>query len=106
MAQKVAVLLEDDLTGGPADGTVRFGIDGANYEIDLNTGNASELHAILRPYVENGRKTSAAKQRHTRMTPNRQRSADIRAWAKNTGIQVSERGRIPADIVAQYEATH
>lgn len=105
MAQKVQVLLEDDLSGGPAEATVRFGLDGAVYEIDLNEANASRLRESLQPYVEHARKASVPRQRRGRAA-NRERSADIRSWAKTAGIQVSERGRIPADVVAKYEAAH
>lgn len=106
MAQKVQVLLEDDLSGGPAEATVRFGLDGATYEIDLNEENASKLRESLQPYVENARKAAGARQRRTRGSLNRERSADIRSWAKSAGIQVSDRGRIPAEVVAKYEAAH
>jgi hypothetical protein len=105
MAQKVHVMLEDDLTGGPAENTVRFGIDGAAYEIDLNGPNASQLREILRPFVDHARKANSVKRR-ARGTANRERSADIRTWAKQAGIQVSDRGRIPGDVLAKYEATH
>lgn len=105
MAQKVQVMLEDDLSGGPAENTVRFGIDGAAYEIDLNGTNTSKLRDILQPFVDNARKANSAKRR-ARGTANRERSADIRTWAKQAGIQVSDRGRIPADVVAKYEASH
>lgn len=106
MAQKVQVLLEDDLSGGPADVTVRFGLDGTSYEIDLNEENATKLRESLQPYVANARKASSGRQRRSRATSNRERSADIRSWAKSAGIHVNERGRIPADVVAKYEAAH
>lgn len=106
MAQKVQVLLEDDLSGGPAQTTVRFGLDGANYEIDLNEENANRLRESLRPFVQHARKANVGKQRRSRGASSRERSADIRSWAKSAGIQVSDRGRIPADVVAKYEAAH
>lgn len=107
MAQKVQVLLEDDLSGGPAEGTVQFGLDGASYEIDLNEANASRLRNSLHEYVEHARKVTGTRQRRgRRAASSRARSADIRAWAKSAGIQVNERGRIPADVVAKYEAAH
>jgi hypothetical protein len=56
MAQKVAVILEDDLTGGPAKHTVRFGFDGTSYEIDLNAKNAAAFGKQLAPYIEHARK--------------------------------------------------
>ncbi|MBV2361766.1 Lsr2 family protein [Streptomonospora sp. S1-112] len=109
MAQKVQVLLVDDLDGGEAEETVSFGVDGSSYEIDLSAANASKLRDALAPYVEAARKAPAksggrANRRQQRSAPSRERSAEIRAWAKAAGKQVNERGRIPAAIVAEYEA--
>ncbi|MBB4929265.1 hypothetical protein F4561_000085 [Lipingzhangella halophila] len=108
MAQKVQVLLVDDLDGGEAEETVSFGVDGTSYEIDLSANNASKLRDALAPYVEVARKapqkTAGRGKRQQRSAPSRERSAEIRAWAKAAGKQVNERGRIPAAIVAEYEA--
>jgi nucleoid-associated protein Lsr2 len=105
MAQKVTVALEDDLTGGPADETVRFAFEGAEYEIDLSAKNAAAFRMLLGPYLEHARKAGRAPARRGgRTAASRQRSGDIRAWAKQHGLQVSERGRIPASVVEQYEA--
>jgi hypothetical protein len=105
MAQKVTVALEDDLTGGPADETVRFAVDGREYEIDLSAKNAAAFHKVLAPYIEHSRKAGRAPaHRSGRTAATRQRSGDIRAWAKQQGLVVSERGRIPASVVEQYEA--
>src|SRR6516165_3801906 len=102
MATKVTVTLEDDLDGGPADETVRFGIGGTDYEIDLNKKNARAFHKQLTPFIEHARR--AGRGQHRSRTPSsRQRSGDIRAWAKEQGIAVSDRGRIPASVVDQYE---
>ena len=105
MAQKITVALEDDLDGGPADETVRFGLGGTDYEIDLSTKNADAFRRQLAPFIEHARRTSRGQRRRSgRAASNRERSADIRAWAKDQGITVSERGRIPASVVEQYEA--
>jgi len=106
MAQRVTVALEDDLDGGPAAETVRFGFDGADYEIDLSEKNASAFRKQLAPYVEHARRVGRAAQprRAGRTAASRQRSSDIRAWAKGQGLAVSERGRIPASVVEQYHA--
>ena len=105
MAQKITVALEDDLDGGPADETVRFGLGGTDYEIDLSTKNANAFRRQLAPFIEHARRTGRGQRRRTgRTVSSRERSADIRAWAKDQGITVSERGRIPADVVAQYQA--
>jgi len=105
MAQKVTVVLEDDLTGGPAEQTVRFAFEGTDYEIDLSAKNAAAFGKQLAPYIESARKAGRVPaSRPGRIAANRQRSGDIRAWAKERGLAVSERGRIPASVAEQYHA--
>lgn len=105
MVQRVSVALEDDLDGGPAVETVRFGLSGAEYEIDLSKKNARAFRKGLAQFVEHARKAGRAQSRRAaRTAASRQRSGDIRAWAKAEGIALSERGRIPASVVQQYEA--
>jgi hypothetical protein len=105
MAQRVSVELEDDLDGGPADETLRFGIGGSEYEIDLSKKNASKFRRQIAPYIEHARKAGRGQRRRpARTASSRERSGDIRAWAKGHGIAVSERGRIPASVVQQYQA--
>lgn len=104
MAQRVTVALEDDLDGGPADETVRFGFGGAAYEIDLTNKNARAFRQQLTPFIEHARKAGRAQPRRSvRTAASRQRTGDIRVWAKDHGIAVSERGRIPARVIEQYE---
>jgi hypothetical protein len=103
MAQRVTVAVEDDLDGGPADETVRFAIGGAAYEIDLSTKNTFRKH--LASFIEHARTAGRAQPRRpARTTAARRRSGDIRAWAKDHGIAVSERGRIQASVMEQYQA--
>ena len=102
MATKITVALEDDLEGGPAEETMRFAVGGTAYEIDLNKKNARAFRKQLAPFVEHARKAGRG-QRRVRTSPARQRSGDIRAWAKGKGIAVSGRGRIPASVVEQHE---
>jgi len=105
VAQKVTIVLEDDLTGGPANQTIRFAFEGTDYEIDLNAKNAAKFSKQLAPYVEHARRAGRAQSHRPRRTAaNRQRSGDIRAWAKEHGLAISERGRIPASVVEQYNA--
>ena len=105
MAQKVTVELEDDLDGGPAGETVRFGVDGSEYEIDLSKRNAAAFRRKLAPFLEHARKAGRGQRRRPgRAATSRDRSGGVRAWAKGQGIAVSERGRIPASVVEQYEA--
>ncbi|HYB85603.1 MAG TPA: Lsr2 family protein [Streptosporangiaceae bacterium] len=104
MATKITVVLEDDIQGGPAEETLRFGLDGREYEIDLNSTNAAAFRQQIAPYLEHARRAgSRPTQRPVRTAASRERSADIRAWAKDNGIAVSERGRIPANVIQQYE---
>jgi hypothetical protein len=105
MATKIAVTLVDDLDGGRADETVRFGLGVAEYEIDLSKKNAKALRTGLEPFVEHARKAGRGpRRRPARPSSARERSGDIRAWAKAEGIAISDRGRIPASVVEQYEA--
>jgi hypothetical protein len=104
MATKISAALEDDIDGGPAAETVRFGLGGTEYETDLNPLNAREFREQLAPYVEHARKAGGQRRRPVRSSSSRQRSGGIRAWAKERGIPVSARGRIPASVVEQYEA--
>ena len=94
MAHRVTVELEDDLDGGPADETLRFGLGGSDYEIDLNKNNASTFRRQIAPYIQHARKAGRGQRRRpVRPASSRQRSGDIRSWAKERGIPVSELGR-------------
>jgi Lsr2 len=105
MAQKITVALEDDLTGGPAEETVRFAFDGTGYEIELNATNAAALRKQVAIYAGHARKAGRSPARGAgRTAVSRQRSGDIRAWAKERGLVVSERGSIPASVVERYHA--
>jgi len=105
MAQKITVELQDDLDGGPADETVRFEVDSAEYEIDLSKKNAAAFRKKLAPFIDHARRAGRGQRRRAgRTASSRERSGDIRAWAKDQDITVSARGRIPASVVEQYHA--
>ena len=105
MAQKITVALEDDIDGGPADETMRFGLGGSEYEIDLSKKNAAAFRRQLAPFIEHARKAGRGQRRRAgRTAAGRERSGGIRAWAKDQGITVSDRGRIAASVAEQYEA--
>jgi len=111
MAQKVQVLLVDDIDGGTADETVTFGLDGVTYEIDLTSTHAAELRDSLARWVGSARRVGGrgAAGRGTAPRPRRSSTSDaqaIREWAKANGMHVSERGRISAEVKAAYEAAH
>ncbi|MCH0542143.1 Lsr2 family protein [Streptomyces sp. MUM 203J] len=110
MAQRVVVTLSDDIDGGEATETVRFGLDGKTYEIDLNDANAKRLRELLAPYVAAGRKKSGAAAsgrrqpyRHTSLAPD---PAAVRAWAQSNKLDVPARGRIPKRIYEAFHAAH
>jgi hypothetical protein len=108
MASMVSVIVSDDLDGSPNAETVAFGFEGVSYEIDLAEKNRARLARDFAPYVDAARKV---RQRHPRTTnAGRPGSAAdraaVRAWAKEQGLKISERGRIGAHILEQYEAAH
>ena len=110
MAQKIQTLFIDDLDGSEAEGTVRFGLDGAEYEIDLNVEHAKELRDVLARYVGAARRSGGAAKRPAtrgsrRGSANGVNSTEVREWAKAQGIEVKDRGRIPADVLEQYKTT-
>jgi hypothetical protein len=108
MAQKIQTLFVDDLDGSAAEGTVRFGLDGTEYEIDLNAKHARQLRDALTRYVAAGRRVSASARRPTRSgrkaQPNALNTTEVREWAKAQGIDVKDRGRIPAELVVKFKA--
>jgi len=120
MAQKVSVVLVDDLDESVATETVAFSLDGQGYEIDLNDKHARELRDALSPYVGAGRKAgrssgsgSGSGQRRSgrsgRPAPagsDRERVQAIREWARANGHTVSERGRLSSTVIAAYDAAH
>ena len=122
MAQKVQVLLVDDIDGGTAEETVTFALDGVNYEIDLTAEHAAELRDSFSRWVGHGRKVGSGSGSGTRGSGRQARgggtsrrsgsgssSGDataIREWARENGYEVSERGRISADVRRAYEAAH
>jgi hypothetical protein len=102
--QRVEVQLEDDLTGGPADETVEFGIDGRTYAVDLNARHAAEFRRQLGRFVERARPARSRVRGTIRTTASRERSREIRAWAEQQGLAIAEHGRLPGNVVRQYEA--
>ena len=109
MAQKTLVVLEDDIDGGEAAETVRFSLDGVSYEIDLSAKNSGKLRDEFAKYVGAGRRVGGRAGRGRAAGSRgagRNRSAQVREWARTEGLKVSDRGRIPADIVNKYDAAH
>ena len=105
--QKLEVQLEDDLTGGPADETVMFGVDGREYQIDLNAKHAATFRKQLAAFVDRARLVRRHSPRSSaRSVASRERSRDIRAWAEQQGFEVAGHGRLPAHVIQEYERAH
>ncbi len=106
MAQKVNIVLVDDIDGSEAKETVNFGLDGRDYEIDLNSKNAGKLRDALAPYVGHARRVSSGRRRAARGTSSGPTPAEIRAWARDNGYKVPDRGRVSAEVREAYQAAH
>jgi hypothetical protein len=109
MAQRVNIVLEDDIDGSDADETVTFALDGVSYEIDLNGENAAKLRDALAPYVGHARRAAgrrAGGRTSTGRGSAKRDLADVREWARSYGHKVSERGRISAEVQAAYDKAH
>jgi Lsr2 len=111
VAQKIQTLFIDDIDGGAAEGTVRFALDGTEYEIDLNAKHSDELRSALGRYVSHARKVGGSSRRAGRAAGRASRGAssalnttEIRNWAREQGFDIKDRGRVPADLVAKYQA--
>ena len=111
MAQKIQTLFIDDIDGGAAEGTVRFALDGTEYEIDLNAKHSEELRTAIGKYVTHARKVGGGARRAGRAAGRADRGAgsalnttEIRNWAREQGYDIKDRGRVPADLVAKYQA--
>ncbi|MFJ3957435.1 Lsr2 family protein [Arthrobacter sp. NPDC090010] len=102
MAQRVKIILVDDVDGGTADETIRFGLDGSNYEIDLSAENAQKFRDSFQEYVAVARRVTTAGRTPKRAAAKGQDTAQIRKWALDNGYKVSSRGRVHADIIEAY----
>jgi hypothetical protein len=111
VAQKIQTLFIDDIDGSEAEGTVRFGLDGAEYEIDLNAKHANALRKALAQYVEAARRSSGSGSGARRPVRGGRRpsasglnSTEVRDWAKSQGMDVKDRGRVPAELIVKFKA--
>lgn len=106
MAQHTRIIVTDDIDGGEAEGTIRFSIGGTGYEIDLSKKHADQFASAIAPFTAAARKVSGTKRSSRDGGATRHDQSGIRAWAREQGLKVSDRGRIPADVIAKYEAAH
>ena len=105
--RRVQVVLQDDIDGSEPAKTVQFSLDGKAYEIDLSEQNAATLRDALAPWIAAARRPSPGHIPSPRSKPQRSSdTVDIRRWAKENDIPVSDRGRISIDLRTQYEAVH
>jgi hypothetical protein len=104
----VQTLFIDDIDGSAAEGTVRFGLDGSQYEIDLNAEHTQQLRDVLAAYVRAGRRVSGGTRLPVR--GGRRGSAgglnttEVREWAKEQGIDLKDPGRVPAELMVKSKA--
>jgi len=113
MAQRTIVQMTDDIDGSEATETVLFGLDGQQYEIDLNEGHAEDLREVLSPFISVARKAGGGGGRGRASSvaaPKQRGSSDVdpkavRAWAEANGVQVSPRGRISAEVLELYRSS-
>ncbi|HET7532126.1 MAG TPA: Lsr2 family protein [Nocardioidaceae bacterium] len=109
MAQRVNVVLVDDLDGDEASETVSFALDGVDYEIDLNENNAEALREALARYIGAGRRVGGRRKKGQRVAAGGDggpSASDIRQWARANGWDVPERGRVSAEVREAYAAAH
>jgi hypothetical protein len=106
MSRRTIVQLEDDLSGGAADESVTFALDGKSFEIDLNEKNAESLRQALAPYIAAGRGVRGGRGGARRSAPAQGADpATVRAWAVANGYEVSTRGRVSRELREAYEAS-
>jgi len=102
MATKVLTTLQDDIDGSEATQTIRFALDGIEYEIDVSDRNANRLRNSLSDFIAHGRKVGG--RRGKPASSGQVDTKAVRKWAEANGIEVSTRGRIPTDVVERYRA--
>ncbi|GAA3605072.1 Lsr2 family protein [Kineosporia mesophila] len=104
MATRTVTELLDDMTGQQADETVAFSIDGVEYEIDMTKKNAAALRKAFAPWQDAARRVGGRKQSALKQVSTGVDNRAVRAWAASNGYELSERGRIPAHVIEQYQA--
>jgi hypothetical protein len=104
VATQTVVTVTDDIDGSEAEETIRFAIDGTEFEIDLSKTHAKELRGTLEPYVKAARKSGRSRAGRRRSASSaKEETKAIRDWARRQGMEVSDRGRIPAEIQQAYK---
>ena len=113
--KQTTVTLIDDLDGSDADDQVEFALDGKAYEIDLSEINAARLRDALAPFITAARRASSGRRNAaaataaapaSRPSTDREQNQAIREWAQQQGMKISERGRIPSNVLEAYHSNH
>jgi hypothetical protein len=105
MAQHTQIVVTDDIDGSAADTTVRFGLGGTDYEIDLNARHAEQFRKAVQKYIDAGRKAGVSRRPASRGSrPAGPSPSQVRGWAKSQGIEVKDRGRVPDELVVKFKA--
>ena len=104
MATKVLTTIQDDIDGSNAVETVRFGLDGVEWEIDLSERNANRLRNSLTDFTSHGRKVGGHRRRKAANSTTEFDPKAVRKWAEANGIEVNSRGRIPSEVVDRYKS--
>jgi Lsr2 len=110
MAQRSQVVFTDDIDGSAADTTIRFAVDGVASEIDLSAVHTEEFRKAVRPFIDAARKAGAdgtsrrASTSRTSSGPSGPSPSDVRSWARDQGIEVKDKGRVPAELIVRFQA--
>ncbi|HEX3492092.1 MAG TPA: Lsr2 family protein [Streptosporangiaceae bacterium] len=106
MAQRTQIVMTDDIDGTEADTTIKFGVGGTDYEIDLNGKHAEQFQKAVQKYIAAGRKAGGTRRRAVRtVRANGGPSpSEVREWARSQGIEVKDRGRVPDELVVKFKA--
>jgi Lsr2 len=110
VAKQTTVTLVDDLDGSQADEQVEFAVDGKAYEIDLSAANSARLREALAPFISAARRSGGRRRSGVAAAPrastDREQNQAIREWAQSQGMKISERGRIPSNVLEAYHQNH
>jgi D-alanyl-D-alanine carboxypeptidase len=109
MAQRTQVVFTDDIDGSPADTTIRFAVAGTAREIDLNAAHAEQFRQSVQPFIDAARKASGSASRRASASRASSRPAapspsEVRTWARGQGIEVKDKGRVPAELIVRFQA--
>jgi hypothetical protein len=109
VAKSVLTVIKDDLDGSPEASTIEFALDGVSYTVDLAARNEEKLRQALSPYLEVARRVREERGRArgrgaTRVGPDKERNASIRAWAEENGVLLAQRGRIAGAVIEAFDA--